>query len=132
MYLVGTLLSQLHTLLFWLDPLLCCTLYMLLALSHSSTLALFADNAKGFCTIRSFSDCESLQSDIDNLVEWSDEWNLVFDTDECSLCSVTRKREPITYDYTMETKTLIRVDTQHDLGVLITCNAHFNEHLCAG
>ena len=64
-------------LLFWLDPLLCCTHYMLLALCHSSTLALFADNAKGFRTIRSVTDCESLQSDIDNLVEWSDEWNPV-------------------------------------------------------
>ena len=105
-------------LLFWLDPLLCCTHYRLLAL--------FADNAKGFCIIRSVSECESLQSDIDNLVEWSDEWNPVFDTDECSLCSVTRKHEPVTYDYTMGTKTLIRVDNQSDLGVLITCDSGFD------
>ena len=105
-------------LLFWLDPLLCCTHYRLLAL--------FADNAKGFRIIRSVSECESLQSDIDNLVEWSDEWNPVFDTDECSLCSVTRKHEPVTYDYTMGTKTLIRVDNQSDLGVLITCDAGFD------
>ena len=105
--------------------------YILLALSHSSTLALFADNAKGFCTIRSISDCESLQSDIDNLVEWSDERNPVFDTDECSLCSVTRKHEPVTYDYTMGTKTLIRVDNQCDLGVLITCDTRFDEHIYA-
>ena len=104
---------------------------MLLALCHSSTLALFADNAKGFRTIRSVSDCESLQSDIDNLVEWSDEWNPVFDTDECSLCSVTRKHKPVTYDYTMGTKTLIRVDNQCDLGVLITCDARFDD-LCTG
>ena len=105
-------------LLFWLDPLLCCTHYRLLAL--------FADNAKGFRIIRSVSECQSLQSDIDNLVEWSDEWNPVFDTDECSLCSVTRKHEPVTYDYTMGTKTLIRVDNQSDLGVLITCNTGFD------
>ena len=101
-----------------MDPLLCCTHYRLLAL--------FADNAKGFRIIRSVSECESLQSDIDNLVEWSDEWNPVFDTDECSLCSVTRKHEPVTYDYTMGTKTLIRVDNQSDLGVLITCDAGFD------
>ena len=78
---------------------------MLLALSRSSTLALFADNAMGFRVIRSFGDCESLQSDIENLVEWGDEWKLVFDTDECLLCSVTRKHGSITYDYTMGTKT---------------------------
>ena len=57
--LVGTLLCQLHALLFWLDPLLCCTHYML-ALSHSSTLALFADNTKGFRTITSVSEHNSI------------------------------------------------------------------------
>lgn len=62
-------------------------------------------------------------------------------TDKCSLCSVTRNREPITYYYTIAgayqfdglltigTKTLIRVDAQRDLDVLITCDAHFNERI---
>jgi len=68
-------------------------------LCYSSNLALFADDAKCFHTIRSVSDCE-----------WSDEGNLVFNSDKCSLCSVTRKSEPITYDYTMGTKPLISVD----------------------
>lgn len=39
------------------------------ALSHSSTLALFADDAKCYRTIRSASDCASLLRDINNLVE---------------------------------------------------------------
>ena len=58
-----------------------------------------------------------------HLVEWSYEWKLDFNTDKCSLCSVTRQREPITYDYTMGIKNLMTVDNQRDLGVLITCNA---------
>ena len=33
------------------------------------SLALFADNAKCIRTLRSVSDCESVESDIDNLVE---------------------------------------------------------------
>ena len=41
-------------------------------LSHSRTLAIFAEDAKCFRTIRSMSDCESLQSDINNLLELSD------------------------------------------------------------
>ena len=90
------------------------------ALSHSSTLALFADDAKCFHTIRAVSDCE-----------WSDEGKLVFNSDKCSLCSVTRKRGPITYDFTMGTKTLIRVYTQLGLGVLITCDTRFNERIYA-
>ena len=39
------------------------------SLSHSSTLALFADDAKCFHTIRAVSDCE-----------WSDEGKLVFNS----------------------------------------------------
>ena len=76
---------------------------------------------KCFRTIRSVSECESLQSDIDNLVQWSNEWTPVFNTEKCLLCSVTRKNEPITYDFNVGTKTLIRVDSQRDLGLLITC-----------
>ena len=41
------------------------------AVSQCSTLALFADDAKCFRTIRSASDCVQFQGDIDNLVEWS-------------------------------------------------------------
>ena len=39
------------------------------AVSQCSTLALFADDAKFFCTIRSASDCVQFQGDINNLVE---------------------------------------------------------------
>ena len=47
-------------------------------LSHSSTLALFADDAKCFRTIISHTDCALLQDDIDKLVDWSDNWKLAF------------------------------------------------------
>ena len=42
-----------------------------------------------------------------------------------------KKHEPITYDHTMGTKTLLRVDAQRDLGVLTTCDTHFNELIYA-
>ena len=51
--------------------------------------------------------------------------------DKCSLCTITRKRNPIIYDYNMRGKALKRVEVQHDLGVLITCDARFNEHIYA-
>lgn len=92
---------------------------------------LFADDAKCLRTIRSASDCASLQSDIDNLVEWSNTWKLPFNTDKCSICTVSRKRAPIIHDYVMGAKTLTRVDNQRDLGVLITCDARFSEHIFA-
>ena len=87
--------------------------------SQCSTLALFADDAKCFRTIRSVSDCVLFQSDIasDNLVDWSDVWKMAFHMDKCSLCTVTRKRTPIIYYFNMRGKTLKRVEAQRYLGV---------------
>ena len=101
------------------------------AVSQCSTLALFADEAKCFRSIRSASDCVLFQCDIDNLVDWSDVWRMAFNMDKCSLCTITRKRNPIIYDYNMRGKALKRVEAQRDLGVLITCDARFNEHIYA-
>ena len=104
---------------------------MPLAVSQCSTLALFADDAKCFRTIRSTSDCVLFQGDIDNLVEWSDVWKMAFNMDKCSLCTITRKRNPKIHDYNMRGKALKRVEAQRDLGVLITCDARFNKHIYA-
>ena len=52
------------------------------ALSHSSTLALFADDAKCFRAIRSYTDCALLQDEIDKLVDWSNNWKLDFNVDK--------------------------------------------------
>jgi len=49
----------------------------------NTTLALFADDAKCFRTIRSPLDCAQFQRDIDTLVEWSYAWKLAFNFDKC-------------------------------------------------
>ena len=61
-------------------------------LSHSSALALFANEAKCFRAMRSHTDCGLLQGDIVKLVDWSDNWKLAFNINKCSLCTVTRKQ----------------------------------------
>ena len=91
-------------------------------MSQCSTLALFADDAKCFRTIRSASDCVLFQGDIDNLVDLSNVWKMAFNMDKCSLYTITRKRNPTIYDYNMRGKALKRVEAQRDLGVLITCD----------
>ena len=90
------------------------------ALSHSSALAsaLFADDAECFRAIGSYTDCALLQDDIDKLVDWSNNWKLAFSVDKCSLCTVTRKRNPIICNYKMGAEDLSRVKAQRDLGVL--------------
>ena len=99
------------------------------AVSDNTTLALFADDAKCFRTIRSPLDCGQFQRDIDTLVEWSYAWKLAFNFDQCSLCTVTKKRNPTIYDYKMNNKIIKRVLSQKDLSIVITSDANFKEHI---
>ena len=100
-------------------------------LSHSSTLALLADDAKCFCAITSHTDCALLQDDIDKLVDWSDNWKLAFNIEKCSLCTITRKHNPIICNYKMGGKIVGRVGAQRDPGVLMSDTASFSDHIHA-
>ena len=62
----------------------------------SSTLALFADDAKCLRRIRSTEDCLALQSDIAKLTEWSETCKLSFNIQKYSITTMARKRTSIT------------------------------------
>lgn len=100
-------------------------------ISNSSTLALFADDAKCLRIIKSVSDCVELQADIDNLTMWSVIWKLAFNIQKCAISTMSRKRSPIKYDYNIGDCSLKRVEEQRDLGVIMTSNAKFHEHIHA-
>ena len=102
---------------------------MPLSVSDDTTLALFADDAKCLYTIRSVSDCAQLQSDIDTLVEWRHIWKMSFNFKKCSLCTVARKFEPIIFDYKMGRQKMKQVQNQKDLGIMISSNTGFKEHI---
>ena len=52
---------------------------------------LFADDTKIWNTIKTQSDSQSLQSDLDLLSKWSDEWLLKFNIDKCPVMHIDRK-----------------------------------------
>ena len=59
--------------------------------SVSCKIKLFADDTKMWKTIKTQSDSQSLQSDLDLLSKWSDEWLLRFNTDKCHIMHTDRK-----------------------------------------
>ena len=97
--------------------------------SDFTTLTLFADDAKCLRLIRSTEDCLALQSDIDKMTEWSETCKLTFNIQKCSITTMTRKRTPIHFDYTIRDQTLKRVESQSDLGLLFTSDARFKHHI---
>ena len=52
---------------------------------------LFADDTKIWNTIKTQSDSQSLQSDLNLLSKWSDEWLLRFNIDKCHVMNIDRK-----------------------------------------
>ena len=86
---------------------------------RSSTVAMFADDAKCFKQVINRQDCDNLQIDIDNLYEWSVVWRLKFNPIKCKVMSFTRSANPINYIYTLNGTPLECVSSFKDLGVII-------------
>ena len=53
---------------------------------------LFTDDTKVFATVNNEEDKNSLQGDIDKLMNWSDTWLLKFNKSKCKHASGTRNR----------------------------------------
>jgi hypothetical protein len=46
-----------------------------------------------------FSDCETLQNDLDKLAQWEQQWGMQFYPSKCNSMSVTRSKTPFKYNY---------------------------------
>ena len=63
-----------------------------------SDIFLFADDTKIFRNIRSEDDRETLQKDINTMLEWANKWQLEFHPDKCVSMSINNKEDqPRTY-----------------------------------
>jgi len=97
-------------------------------LSH---VKLFADDAKCYRKIETLQDCHDLQKDIDALFEWSKKWGLEFSPRKCKVMSVMRCRNGPTFNYCLNGVHLERVEKFVDLGVTITSNLSYHDHVKA-
>ena len=91
--------------------------------------ALFADDAKCYKQIQNEQDCSQLQNDIDKLLLRSQNWDMKFNASKFKLLSVTRKREPITYNYTLGDTSIEKVSNVSDLGVEVSSNLSWDAHV---
>ena len=74
--------------------------------------ACYADDTKIFKSIDSITDCNALQSDLNNLVSWS----------KCKYQCITSKKSPVQPTYTINKTPLESCDTEKDLGVRVSSN----------
>jgi len=87
--------------------------------SHLVTSLLkFADDSKLFGKVNNDSDRDVIQQDLHSLVEWSDKWQMTFNTEKCKVMHLGKQNKR--FDYYMNNQKLGVVNEEKDLGVLIT------------
>jgi len=78
----------------------------------------FADDTKLFGKIKDSSDVQKFQDDINNLLKWSEEWQMLFNTDKCKVMHIGKFS--FQRQYFMNNQQLEVVCNEKDLGVLIS------------
>lgn len=94
--------------------------------SHS---LMYADDLKLFRRVRSHNDCTLLQDDLNRISNWAKTWKLSLNASKCKTMSVTLKRNPVQYVYTVDGTVLEKVDTMRDLGVILDSKLTFSTHV---
>jgi len=78
----------------------------------------FADDTKLFKKVQSELDWACLQQNLQRLLDWSREWQMVFNVEKCKVMHIGCTNR--NYRYHMDQKELEVVEEEKDLGMLIT------------
>ena len=95
----------------------------------SSLFLLFADDLKLSCIIKSPLDCDKLQYDLNNLVEWCKRNGMDLNSSKCKAVTFTRSKASIKFDYKIDHHILEKLPLIKDLGVILDENLNFINHL---
>ena len=90
---------------------------------------MFADDSKIYMPIRDMNDCLSLQADISSICDWCDINKMAINERKCAQLSITRSVNPIVYTYTMNHSPINSVESISDLGVTISRDLSFSNHI---
>ena len=92
-----------------------------------SSVRLFADDCVLYKNIHSLQDCLILQED----ALWESDWQMKFNVAKCHSMRVTRhySHKQILHDYTLHQQTLENVQSAKYLGITITENMDWGQHI---
>lgn len=83
-----------------------------------SKLKKIADDSKVYRELRSEEDYQILQEDVENLCQWSDDWEMLFNIKKCKVLHFGFNNP--SFNYHMKDEVLFSDSTEKDLGVHIT------------
>ena len=94
-----------------------------------SQVRLFADDTAMYLAVQKQEDSATLQNDLNNLQEWEQLWDMEFNPSKCQVLHIARSRKPIHRNYTMHGQVLESVDYARYLGVDISSDLNFSNHI---
>ena len=94
-----------------------------------SHIRLFADDAILYREIKTKQDCTVLQDDLNTLAKWEDKWLMQFNLTKCQTISITRKKKPIKFQYSLHDVILENVKSAKYLGITLTSDLNWNKHI---
>ena len=94
-----------------------------------SQVRLFADDTAVYLTVDSSEDRDTLQADLDTLQEWERAWHMEFNPSKCQVLHITRSKQPLNTQYTLHDQVLEATDTAKYLGVTISKDLSWNDHI---
>jgi len=78
-------------------------------LSINANIGLYADDIILYSIIHSISDCQALQDDLNILSQWATRTDMYFNPDKSVYMRVTRKHNPVLYNYTIDNTAIQQV-----------------------
>ncbi len=82
-----------------------------------------------YLTIRSTKDGNTLQSDLQKLCDWEIKWQMEFHPGKCQVLSITQNKHIIEHEYTLHGNKLEHVKSAKYLGITLSHDLHWNQHI---
>lgn len=90
---------------------------------------LYADDKKIFLRVRSVTDCDMLQRDLNSLQEYYNSNRITVSVGKCQCISFTRKTNPVIYPYNFNGTEIERVNVVKDLGIYFDSKMLLSHHV---
>ena len=94
-----------------------------------STVRLFSEDTIVYLAVRNSDDVDSLQNDLHKLGRWEKKWLMEFHPDKCQVLTITRKWQPVTYNYILNGHQLEHVSDAKYLGITFTNDMRWSQHI---
>ena len=97
-------------------------------MDSATNIILFADDCLLYCIVRSREDTDSLQYDLNSLIDWASKWQVSFNTSKCKHPRVTTKKNLIIHNYKTANNLLVTVKHHPYLEVELSNSFKWTNH----